>query len=103
EGCPEVVVEFDWKRFVTGKHLADVPVTVKERDPEVFQGNKTGTRIEVTQLRHRWTRGMVRDLARAVMSICSPFEDAGSFKAEVRLKGNEDWLEGLLTLDDVRK
>lgn len=103
EGNPEIVVEFDWKRFLTGKHLSEVPVTVRERDPEVFEGNKTGTRIEITQLRQQWTRGMVRDLARAVMSICSPFEDRGAFKSKIVLKDNEDWLDGLLTLEDVKK
>jgi signal transduction histidine kinase len=103
EGNPEVVVEFDWKRFLSGKHLSDVPVTVRERDPEIFQGDKTGTRIEITQLRHQWTRGMVRDLARAVTSICSPFEESGSFKTRVVLKDNQDWLKGLLTLEDLKR
>jgi signal transduction histidine kinase len=101
--CAEVVAEFDWRRFLSEKHLSDVPVTIEERDPEVFEGEKTGTRIEVTQLRQQWTRGMIRDLARAVMSICSPFEEAGSFKTKIVLRDNEDWLEGLLTLEDVRK
>jgi signal transduction histidine kinase len=103
EDCPEVVAEFDWKRFLSDKHLSDVPVTIEERDPEVFEGDKTGTRIEITQLRQQWTRGMVRELARATLSICSPFEESGSFNTKIVLKDNEDWLKGLLTLEDVTK
>jgi hypothetical protein len=41
-----VVVEVDWARFESEEYLADVRIRVRERNPEVFKGTKTGTRIE---------------------------------------------------------
>ena len=71
--CPEVTVEINWDDFEKHEYLEDVPVKVAERTPQLFTGARTGTRIEITKLRSAWTRGMVRDLARSVTSICSPF------------------------------
>lgn len=100
---PEVVVEINWDDFYEHEYLEEVPVKVAERTPEVFTGTRTGTRIEVRKLRNVWTRGMVRDLARSVTSICSPFSKEGEFKAELKLTEHEDWLKGLLTIDQVLK
>ena len=100
---PEVVVEINWDDFNKHEYLDEVPVKVEERTPEVFTGAKTGTRIEIGKLRNVWTRGMVRDLARSVTSICSPFSKEGEFRAELKLTENEAWLEGLLTVDQVLK
>jgi signal transduction histidine kinase len=102
-GCPEVVVEVDWKTFQGAKYLSTVPVKVWERTPEVFTGDKTGTRIEITDLREAWTRGMVRDLARSITSICSPFDEKGSFRPRLVLTENQDWLEGILDIDKVKE
>lgn len=98
---PEVTVEVNWQKFETQKYLSDVDVTVMERRPEVFGGSKTGTRIEITELRESWDRGMIRNLARAINSICSPFEKEGEFKAKLVLPGNSEWLKGLLTVENV--
>jgi hypothetical protein len=101
KNLPEVVVEVEWDRFAQHKYLSDVPIEVSEREPQVFTGKKTGTRIEVTKLRNAWTRGMVRDLARSINSIRSPFEEEGEFKTEFILTENEDWLTGLLTVEQA--
>ena len=98
---PEIAVEIDWERFLQHKYLSDVPVRIKEREPEVFTGRKTGTRIEVTRLHNAWNRGMVRDLARSITAICSPFDKEGEFKAELVLTDNADWLKGLMTVGQV--
>ncbi len=117
-GNPEVVVDIDWMKFQSGGYLSDVPVTVEEREPKRFPGKKTGTRIQVTQLRSSWNRAMVRDLHRSVTSICSPFTIAandfdprlkiedqerikGSFEANLVLPDAEDWLKGLLSVEKV--
>lgn len=100
-GCSEVVVEVDWSRFESEQYLSDVQIRVRERAPEVFKGTKTGTRIEVTNLREAWTRGMVRELARSVNSICSPFHGAGDFNATLIVTDHPEWLEGLLKVDKV--
>jgi signal transduction histidine kinase len=100
-GKPEVVVQIDWGRFEEHKYLDDVPVTVEEREPEVFRGRKSGTRIEVVRLRSVWNKGMVRELYRAVNSICSPFGKKGDFKTEFVVVDHPEWLDGVLSVQDV--
>jgi signal transduction histidine kinase len=46
---------------------------------------------------------MVRDLARAVNAISSPFSGVGDFKTKLVLKDHGEWLEGLLDIRDVLK
>ncbi len=98
---PEVVVEIDWQVLETRKYLADVPIRVNERKPQHFARDHTGTRIEITDLREAWTRWMVRDLARAVNSICWPFETKEAFRAILKVTDHPDWLKGLLTIDKI--
>lgn len=100
-GHPEVVVEINWTEFGKHTYLEQVPVHISERKPEVFTGSSTGTRIEITGLRNKWSRGMVRDLYRAVTSICSPFGSEGEFIAELVLADNTEWLKGLMTVGEV--
>jgi signal transduction histidine kinase len=101
---PEVLVEIDWENdFKRKRYLEDVDVKVVERAPEHFKGNKTGTRLEITNLRELWSKGMLRDLARAVNAISSPFSGVGDFKAKLVVEDHEDWLAGLLDVKDVLK
>lgn len=102
--APEVVVEIDWEKDFKGKkYLQDVPITVQERLPRHFKGNKHGTRIEITKLRSVWSRAMLRSLARAVNSICSPFEKKGDFKTKLVAKDQKEWLKGILDVKKVLK
>jgi signal transduction histidine kinase len=97
----EVTVEINWQKFESGKYLSDIDVEVRERRPEVFTGAKTGTRIEICDLRESWDRGMIRNLARSINSICSPFDNEGEFKTTLVIPGNEELLKGLLTVEKV--
>ena len=100
----EVVVEIDWENdFKDKKYLEEVGLNVIERAPEHFRGKKTGTRIEITHLRDTWTRGMVRDLARAINAISSPYAGTSDFKTNLVLKDHIEWLSGLLDVADVLK
>src|SRR5439155_3085891 len=101
KGQPEVVVEIDWDVLLEHKYLDDVEVAVRHGEPRLFTGNRTGTRIEITRLRQEWNKGMVRSLARAINSICSPFGGKGEFTARLVLTENEDWLDRLLAVDQV--
>jgi signal transduction histidine kinase len=107
---PEVFVEIDWTQYSEHKYLEEIPVNILQREPEIFTGKQTGTRIEISDFRNTWNRGMVRDLARAINSICSPFENLqenknriikGEFKAKLILPENSEWLKGILTIDEV--
>ncbi len=97
----EIVVNIDWRSFESSKYLEDVKVTVRARPPECFKGDKTGTRIEIGRLRTRWNRGMVRELHRNIVSICSPFQGVGEFTPKLVLTQNKEWLEGLIKLPDA--
>lgn len=103
-GEPEVVVEIDWDQFENSRYLSDVVVSVITRQPVIFTGSKHGTQIEITRLReYDWTRGKVRDLYRAINSICSPFDRPEDFKAHLVLEPASDWIEGLLDIPQVLK
>ena len=100
-GKPEVAVQIGWGRFEKLKYLDDVLVSIEERQPEAFRGNKTGTRIEITGLRTTWDRGMVRELYRAVNSICSPFEKEGDFKTRFVILDHPEWLDGIFSVREI--
>lgn len=100
----EVLVEIDWEADFEGKkYLADVPVTVTTRKPQHFKGTKTGTRIEIRNLRNEWDRGMVRNLARSINSIASPFRGKGDFHPKLILTTHKDWLKDLLDIQRLLK
>jgi signal transduction histidine kinase len=100
----EVLVDIDWENdFKQKKYLEDVEIRVVERTPQCFTGKKTGTRLEITRLRDAWSRGMLRDLARAVSAISSPFSGIGDFKVKLILEDHKEWLEGLLEMKEVLK
>lgn len=97
----EVIVDIDWNALASREYLDEVRVKVTERDPVHFIGNRTGTRLEITGLRHEWTRGMVRRLHRSITSICSPFGGPRGFRASLTVTPEADWLEGLSSVETV--
>lgn len=99
---PEVTVSIDWSKFGQDKYLSQIPVSIATRSPAVFRGRKTGTQIRVTRLHDKkWTRGKVRDLNRAITSICSPFAQPDSFEAQLIVSPESDWLHGLLDIATI--
>ena len=96
QGSDECVVEIDWKELIKRPYLDEAPVTIRTRQPDVFADGRTGTRIEVGELRPpEWTRGEVRRLCNQITSICSPFQERGDFRATLDVPGNEHWIEDL--------
>ena len=93
----ECVVSIDWARLIRRKNLSDAMVRVTMRDPKLFLGGDTGTRITISDLRERnWTRGEVRRLQRQVTSISSPFEGGSDeFYPWLEVPGHEDWVTGV--------
>jgi signal transduction histidine kinase len=92
----ECSVEIDWQRLIAKPFLENAPVTIRTRKPEIFTGQKTGTRIEISDLRQpEWSRGEVRRLQRQITSICSPFEEPSGFRATLRIPGHENWIEDI--------
>lgn len=93
-GSKECVVTIDWSELMSNRFLEDAAVTVVEREPKVFKGEATGTRIRIDDLNQReWTRAEVRDLYRQVTSISSPFSSkADDFEIEFKVPGFKRWI-----------
>ena len=84
----EVVVEIDWARLIENKFLSDAEAVIQSRAPKFFTGEKTGTRIQISELRDkRWSRGDLRRLYRNLLSICSPFDAIGEFEVDFDVPG----------------
>jgi signal transduction histidine kinase len=79
----EVTVSIDWETFTKHHYLSDAPITIVEREPEVFKGNKTGTKIVISNLHKEWTRGLVRDVYRAINALSTPADFSISDKGKI--------------------
>ena len=101
----EVHLSIDWTKADAVKLIEEVPVSLFEMTPEMFKGERTGTYIIVSDLKGESTRGKVRDVARAITALNSPFEDKGSFSAEIKLVGTPEedkWLDGVVSFEDIK-
>jgi anti-sigma regulatory factor (Ser/Thr protein kinase) len=86
EGAPEILVSIDWHSFDQGDGFLDgVPVTVVERDPQVFTGTRTGTQIRVQEARTPWTEKLLRKVHRTLRRLQSPLtEEEHSFRIQLK-------------------
>ena len=100
-GSSECVVDIDWNELTAHEYLEDAVVRIVEREPEVFVGESSGTRIQVRDLRQEWTRGEVRRLHNQITSICSPFEGSEGFHATLEVPGHEDWTRNLPDVTEI--
>lgn len=97
----EYVLSINWDEIENYDFIEDIPVTVKERKPEIFLKN-SGVLIIIKKLNNSWTRKMLRDCYRSVMSLNSPFRNMqDSFKVDFDV--NNDWLKGMLSFSDIER
>ena len=95
-GSDECVVDIDWNTLIEKPFLDEAPVTIRQRPPVQFSDARTGTQIEIWELRPPgWTRGEVRRLCNQITSICSPFDEPSGFEATLEVPGNESWIADL--------
>ena len=95
-GSDECVVDVRWSDLIDQTFLDEAPVRIEVRPPEVFTEDRTGTWIEIRELRPpAWSRREVRGLCNQITSICSPFQQPGEFRATLQVPGNERWIEDL--------
>ncbi len=81
----EVVVAIDWTKFEREEeYLENIPVQWQLREPEVFTGNKTGTLLEMTGARSKWTEGDVAKVARNLKRLMSPFRTPNAFRVQFK-------------------
>ncbi len=98
----ECVVQIDWNELISKPFLDEAPVRINVRQPEVFTGSRTGTRIQIQQLRTtNWSRGEVRRLHNQITSICSPFQEPRGFRAVLEVPGREGWIADLPDVSEI--
>ena len=95
-GGSEVAVRIDWDALEGKEYLSDAALRVTEREPKVFTGNATGTRITVRRLREPWDRRTARALKRSVTAMTSPFAEVASFRPRLVLDPDPGWFDDLL-------
>jgi signal transduction histidine kinase len=103
KGHPEQEINVDWDELVgQGDYLEDLNVTVlPNANPKIFKGSSTGTRIEITGLRHLdWSRGEIRRLYRFVTSLASPFKTPDRFTVKLSVPGREKELSDMIGPED---
>lgn len=99
-GQPEFQVKIDWDELLDqGPYLENLSVRVRQHsEPEIFDGKKTGARIEISGLRRKtWTRGDLRRLYRLVTSLASPFQTPDQFAVQFIAPGREGEIEDLIS------
>jgi C4-dicarboxylate-specific signal transduction histidine kinase len=84
-GSDELLLEIDWDRFDASETFLDgLALTVVERPPQVFQGDRTGTRLEITRLRVPWNEKLARKVHRTLRRLQSPLrENAADFRVRL--------------------
>ena len=98
----ECVVQIDWNELIARPFLDEAPVRINIRQPKVFTGSRTGTRIQIRQLRTaNWSRGEVRRLHNQITSICSPFQEPQGFRAVLEVPGRESWIADLPDVSEI--
>jgi signal transduction histidine kinase len=97
----EAYLKIDWRDFDNDELLENIPISLIEREPEVFKKEEHGTKIIIRNIRNKWTRGNIRDIYRAINSLNSPFESLNSFKVIFKTD-KPNWLEGLLKFDEIK-
>lgn len=85
-GEREITVLVDWDRFdVDDAYLDSVPVSISEREPQTFDGERTGTVMRVTHARASWTPKLLKKLHRTLRRLQSPLaEDDQQFRVRLR-------------------
>lgn len=94
---PECIATIDWDELINKPFLSDTKVVVRTREPELFVGKLTGTRLTISRLRETtWSRGEVRRLLRQATSISSPFASRSDrFEPHLKVPQHPEWIKGV--------
>jgi signal transduction histidine kinase len=102
KGQKEIFVKIDWLRFEKAKYIDQVPVEIAEREPTLFKGRETGTRIVIRNLRtSRWSDKDLQDVVRSVHAMSSPFETPDAFRVFIAID-DPTALKEVPTLEDIK-
>lgn len=98
----EVFVDIDWHKLAESKEIDDFKVDYgyQNSQPHFFEG-KTGTFIEISDLKGEWNRRKLRTIFRNLTSLNSPFVDqSDSFVVKVTTQGANPFA-GLPNLQEI--
>jgi C4-dicarboxylate-specific signal transduction histidine kinase len=82
-GSSEILLPINWDEFETGERYLDaVDMKVREREPQVFTGENTGTFIKIRRARCQWTRALLEKVHRTLRRLQSPLrqDENANFK-----------------------
>lgn len=99
-GCKECVININWDEIDDSVYIDEIPVSLIEREPTLFIDG-SGSKIKISGLRDSWDEKSIKELARQVLSLNSPFQSLDSFRASIEI--NNDWLKDVLTFEDVKE
>jgi anti-sigma regulatory factor (Ser/Thr protein kinase) len=92
----------NWDKIKSTKYIEQFPITLEKRNPDIFKNNETGTIIIIRRLRNQWDKITVRECARAITSLNSPFEGSEVFRTEFIIH-NSDWLDKLINFKVIKQ
>jgi anti-sigma regulatory factor (Ser/Thr protein kinase) len=92
----------NWDAITKSRYIEEFPIALEKKKTETFKGNTTGTKITIRRLRSQWDRKTIRECARAVTSLNSPFDDESAFRPEF-IVHELDWLDNILKYEDIEK
>jgi len=99
----EVYLKIDWNAFKKPRYLEDVPIEIYEREPKVFKGDQSGTKITIKNFRTIWSRGKVREVYRSMNSLCSPFNTKDSFHVNFEIDDDKkEWIKDISTWSTMK-
>lgn len=101
----EAHLAIDWRKADEVEMIEQVPVSLTEDEPAYFKGKKTGTYIVISDLKGTWERGEVREVARTMAALNSPFEGEGDFSVDLKMVGSEEeqsWLKDVIRFEDIQ-
>lgn len=79
----EILLPINWDEFETGERYLDaVDLKVREREPQFFTGDNTGTLIKIRRARCQWTRALLEKVHRTLRRLQSPLrqDEHANFK-----------------------
>lgn len=100
-GDKEVYFEINWNDFDNDKYLNEISVEVYERIPQVFLGESSGTRIEITELKHEWNAREYRNVYKNILALNSPFLTNDSFRVKIK-SNHSEWEKGMIEFDELQ-
>jgi len=96
-------IEIDWQKLIDEANYIDDTRVEIEMVPSNLLPKGKGTRISISRLKKRkWTKRDLRELARKINSIKSPFKTISDFDVKIIANDHhQDWFEDIKDVDEI--